>query len=515
MSAERLLQNFDCISKTPDAIPGLRRFILDLAVRGRLVDQDPSDEPASELMKRVALRKQGARKAGYRRQDTSEAPFGLPPGWEWVPATQPALVVSDFGKKIKTQDVLAQGRFPVVDQGKVLVRGYSNDPQLVIQVSSPVIVFGDHTREVKLVDFDFVVGADGVKLLQPIEVLPAYYYIALKWVPLDNRGYGRHYKLLRTALIPIPPLAEQLRIVAKVNDLMALCDELEAALAKCERDRNQLVASTLHQLEDRVPHRNAQTDPACQPAIRFLFAHLPRLVGRPEHLQQLRQTILSLAMQGRLVLHESAADRAGSQVERPQELPPSWRWVTLSEVASSRLGKMLDQTRNKGLPRRYLRNVNVRWFNFDLSDLAEMRFEDSELDEFSLRPGDVLVCEGGEPGRAAVWNGGDTDVYFQKAIHRVRLDESVVPEYFVYCLYRDAHSGRLSDLFTGVTIKHLTGKSLAKYSFPLPPKAEQGRILSKVNELMAIIDELEVRISSGAVLHQQFLEAALSQALVV
>ena len=90
---------------------------------------------------------------------------------------------------------------------------------------------------------------------------------------------------------------------------------------------------------------------------------------------------------------------------------------------------MLDKAKNKGTPRRYLRNINVRWFDFDLSNILEMRFEDSELSEFAIRSGDVLICEGGEPGRAAVWDDRETDIYFQKAIHRVRFLNIVNSEF--------------------------------------------------------------------------------------
>jgi type I restriction enzyme, S subunit len=139
----------------------------------------------------------------------ADAMFRVPETWEWVPATFPAYVVSDMDKKVQTKDILQFGDFPVVDQGKVFIRGYCNEPNKVIRVKAPLILFGDHTRETKLIDFHFVVGADGVKLLQPVCLLTNYYHLALQWLPLDSRGYGRHFKLLRASFIPLPPLAEQ------------------------------------------------------------------------------------------------------------------------------------------------------------------------------------------------------------------------------------------------------------------------------------------------------------------
>ena len=197
----------------------------------------------------------------------------------------------------------------------------------------------------------------------------------------------------------------------------------------------------------------------------------------------------------------------------PFELPKSWAWVNVGSVSHARLGKMLDKAKNKGTPRKYLRNINVRWFDFDLSDLLEMRFEDSELPEFALRCGDVLICEGGEPGRAAVWDARETDIYFQKAIHRVRFLDFVDDEFFVKALRASADDGRLAEYFTGTGIKHFTGKGLAAYLFPLPPLAEQYRIVAKVDELMAVCDRLEASLARGDETRGRLVEAVLRETL--
>lgn len=157
-------------------------------------------------------------------------------------------------------------------------------------------------------------------------------------------------------------------------------------------------------------------------------------------------------------------------------LPPGWRMVRLGDVAEQCLGKMLDAKKNKGSPFAYLRNPNVRWFHVDTSDLQEMPFEEHELDRYGLREGDVLVCEGGEAGRAAIWDGRLPNVKFQKALHRVRPGPDLFNRYLVHRLMADYHSGHLAEYYTGATIKHLTGQDLARFAFPLPPLAEQRRI---------------------------------------
>ena len=264
MNANRLLAHYERIADAPDAIERLRRFILELAVRGKLVEQNPNDEPASELLKRISEEKARlvkakkiSQQAAFQPPDLGEVSFDLPSSWDWCPSTYPSYIVSDRGKKIQTKDVVETGKFPVVDQGKVLIRGYHNDANKVIRIKEPIVLFGDHTREMKLIDFDFIVGADGVKLLHPVSLHTAYYFLALQWLPLESRGYGRHFKLLKASFIPLPPLAEQHRIVAKVNELMTLCDRREESLATGGDTRRCLLDALLYEALEPIeePHR--------------------------------------------------------------------------------------------------------------------------------------------------------------------------------------------------------------------------------------------------------------------
>ena len=238
----------------------------------------------------------------------------------------------------------------------------------------------------------------------------------------------------------------------------------------------------------------------------------------PEGIERLRELVLQLAVRGRLVPQDANEEPASVLLERiadekfrlfregklripkpvppiatdeaPFEIPDHWEWVRLGDITNSRLGKMLDKSKNKGPYRRYLRNANVQWFRFDLSDVLELRLEDAELEEYSVKENDLIVCEGGEPGRAAVC-GPDVDgMVFQKALHRVRPWCGISTWYLAYLLRCDTWSQRINTLFTGATIKHLTGKALATHMVPLPPLSEQYRIVSKVDELMGLIDQL-------------------------
>lgn len=199
-------------------------------------------------------------------------------------------------------------------------------------------------------------------------------------------------------------------------------------------------------------------------------------------------------------------------------LPKGWSLATIREVADTKLGKMLDAVKNKGEPVPYLRNINVRWGRFDLSDLAEMRVTAEERTELSVRDGDLFVCEGGEPGRCAVWRGGERALVFQKAIHRVRPRAGVNPDYLAHHIFHVAASDGLSHLFTGTTIKHLPQVALQRIELPLPPASEQRRIVAKLDALTARLARARAELDRVPVLadhmRDQALEAAFQGTLV-
>jgi type I restriction enzyme S subunit len=167
-----------------------------------------------------------------------------------------------------------------------------------------------------------------------------------------------------------------------------------------------------------------------------------------------------------------------------------WCVKKISEVAKHSLGKMLDKAKNKGMPQPYLRNINVRWFTFDLSDLLQMPFLPEESEKYTAIKGDVLVCEGGYPGRAAIWD-EDYPIYFQKALHRVRFHEPMHSKWFLYYLYAQDKSGALKHHFSGTGIQHFTGEVLARFEIPLPLQAELRRAVAKFEELSTETQRLE------------------------
>lgn len=173
--------------------------------------------------------------------------------------------------------------------------------------------------------------------------------------------------------------------------------------------------------------------------------------------------------------------------DAPVEAKRGWIETPLSELADLCLGKMLDKAKNKGELKPYLRNINVRWGSFDLDDVQEMRFEPHELERYTVVAGDVVMCEGGEPGRCAVWKRSDR-FYVQKALHRIRCNVALDPDFLAYQVQLLAANGDLVRRFTGSTIKHLPGRVLAAVPVQVAPLPEQHRIVAEIEKQFTRLD---------------------------
>lgn len=240
-----------------------------------------------------------------------------------------------------------------------------------------------------------------------------------------------------------------------------------------------------------------------------IFKDLPLLLPSPDEQQRIADCLTSLdeliAAHGRKLdalkahkngLMQNLFPRQGETQPRlrfPEfREAPEWTKTTLEEVAEIKLGKMLDQKKHTTghlLP--YLNNISLRWNDVDTSNLPQMYFRDEELNRFGLKAGDVVVCEGGEPGRSAVWDGRLPDLKFQKAIHRVRFNVPFEPRLLVLYLEAIAGTSKFEMLFTGGGIKHLTRETFARLKIPLVSLAEQKKIA-------ACLSTLEDQISAQA-----------------
>lgn len=185
-------------------------------------------------------------------------PFFLPAGWE-IKLFGQCIKKVKYTEKQPTKSFLPEGKFPIVSQEKELISGYSNNQNAVFSVKNPVVIFGDHTKVVKYIDFDFVIGADGVKILQPIEDINAkYFYYYLSHLHLRDLGYARHYKLLKECIVIYPPLPEQKRIVEKLDKIFAAIDKAKSQTEKNFQNAKDIFSSYFNNIFNHPAHNGEE-----------------------------------------------------------------------------------------------------------------------------------------------------------------------------------------------------------------------------------------------------------------
>ncbi len=328
----------------------------------------------------------------------------------------------------------------------------------------------------------------------------------------------------------LPPLPEQQRIVAKIEQLFSELDkgvaELKKAKKKLELYRQSLLKAAF---EGRLTEQWRQEHADELESAEELLARIKteREKRYKQQLEEWKQAVKKWEAQGK-------PDKKPRKPRKPKELPPltkeelaklpklpeGWAWVPFGNIViDSVLGKMLDKQKNKGSLRLYLRNINVRWGDFDFSDIKKIKIEAHEFERYKLQSNDLIICEGGEPGRCAVWKNKISNMCFQKALHRVRLpNEYVLPTYAYYHFYWMAHNGQLSKWFTGTTIKHLTSIGLAQVFFPLCSVQEQQKIIFFIEQQFFRIDHLaqtiDTALQRAELLRQSILKKAFSGRLV-
>ena len=556
-TADRLLALYDRVAEAEDAIPRLRRFVLDLAVRGKLVEQDPSDEPAAELLKRIAKEKARLVKAGGLRASKAaepamvEAPFDLPFNWAW--AAIGTVFIYDAGDKRDPKELdrslwLLELEDVEKDTGRLIDRITADQREsqsTKSQFRAGDILYGKlrlYLNKVLVADEPGYSTTEIVALRPYLPLCSDYCALALRrpdFVEYVTRlGQGTKMPRLRTedavvAPFPLPPLAEQQRIVAKVDELMALCDRLEGARARREAVRDRMTAATLTRLT--APDTDAETFPT---HARFALQTLPTLTTRPDQIKTLRQTILNLAVRGKLVAQgptdEPAAemlrefekskkgDRKGrdwsqgalNKVEEAFSAPPGWAWTTIDETALrvtvGYVGPMKDEYVVAGVP--FLRSQNVRANRFRFEGLAKISQDfHNKIIKSVLYPGDVVVVRSGNVGTACTIPEelGEANCSDLVVIQRPKC---VNPHFLCFYLNSLA-SVHVEAGAVGVALTHFNTKSVATMPIPLPPLAEQHRIVAKVEAMMALCDQLEASLTTATTTRSRLLEALLHEAL--
>ena len=191
-----------------------------------------------------------------------------------------------------------------------------------------------------------------------------------------------------------------------------------------------------------------------------------------------------------IIFRRSDSPMTSDKPHYPYELPEGWCWCNLNEIAESSLGKTLDKSKNTGKVYPYLCALNVKWNAFDLSVVKSIKLEDNEKERYQVLKGDLLICEGGDVGRSAIWNSNEP-IYFQNALHRVRFFGNIVADFYLYLFWCYKNYNWIDDICNGVTIKHLTQDKINALHLPLPPVAEQQRIVIEVKKWFVLIDQIE------------------------
>ncbi|MGC2064169.1 MAG: restriction endonuclease subunit S, partial [Thermodesulfovibrionales bacterium] len=368
-----------------------------------------------------------------------------------------------------------------------------------------------------------------------------------QWVPLESRGYARHFKLLREALIPMPPLAEQHRIVAKVDELMKLCDELEAAQAKRERRRDRLVAATLHGLNNGKTENENGDSFSFEDSARFYFNHLPSLTTRAEHIQQLRQAILNLAVRGKLVAQDPEDEPAIELLNRiqvykeqmvkeghlrkgkpltpileqdiPFSIPKNWVWVKIGNLSLlTEYGTSVKSlSSDKGVP--VLSMGDIQNGHIILNGHKKVPTSIDDLPQLFLKNMDLLYNRTNSAelvGKTGIFIGKDDSFTFASYLIRIRFSrERTNPLYANLAMnspyFRETQI--IPELKQQCGQANVNGTKLKNMLVPLPPFTEQHRIVAKVAELMALCDEMEGRITTNTTTSRRLFEATLQEAL--
>ena len=462
----------------------LRQKILDLAIHGKLVPQDPNDEPASVLLERIKAEKERLIKEGkIKRTKRSKAacdkphyPYELPEGWAWCKLED---IASDllYGTSEKS---LSEGLVPVLRMGNINRVGEIDWNNLVYTSNQADIAKYSLKQDDLL--FNRTNSAEWVGKTAIYKgnknAIYAGYIIRIRTISVNadyinyvmNSSYHRDWcdevktdavnqsninaQKLSQLYIPIPPYKEQERIVNYVQRWTTLINNIEIE----KSDLALSVAETKFKILDLAIHgKLVPQDPTDEPAYELLKRINPKA--------------------------EIACDN-------PQygKLPNGWCEVQLGDVFNHNTGKALNASNTEGSMKRYLTTSNVYWNAFDFTTVKQMYYKDSELDKCSITKGDLLVCEGGDVGRAAIWN-FNYDICIQNHLHRLRpkLGDLCVSLYyyvFYYLKVNNMIGGK------GIGLLGLSSNALHKLHVPLPPINEQHRIVAKIEELFAQLDNI-------------------------
>lgn len=559
MDRATFFKHFDLLADQPEGVAKMRELVLELAVRGQLVSQSTKDEPASELLKRTEAERARAVTFGeIRKQEPlpsveDDAPYQIPTGWLWTRLGNTGRIfngnsVSESGKAelakvekglpfIATKDV-GYGREALIYENGLRVP--PNDPDFKVAHSNAVLICaegGSAGRKIGITDRDICFG----NKLYANEVWAGIHHRYIFYV-YQSPAFFKQFASRMTGIIggiarsefhllpvPIPPENEQRRIVAKVDELMALCDELEQRQQARQHARGQLQESALHHL---LVAREPVTFAGAWQRTRDHF-HL--LHATPDAIPQLRQAILQLAVQGRLTeqkdtdgnaddllqmiakhkeklvkAKELKARQAVEPVEiSPSILPENWAWCRLAEICLNITDGFHNTPKTAASGVRYITAQHIRPNVIDFENCFFVSEGDHQelVSKTKPKKGDILVVNiGAGSGTAAI-----IDVDFEFSFKNVAIlnKHDAIDSAYLYYVLIESRAATFDELTKGGAQPFLSLGVLRNILVPLPPLAEQKRIVARVEELMRWCDTLEAQLQQTRILGANLLDSTI------
>jgi type I restriction enzyme S subunit len=550
MNAQRLIQLFDRLCETPVAIPRLRRFVLDLAIRGKLVAQDENDEPVFTLpIKEAGLLgiKTAIQKPLESSADSSKVtnvPFHIPDNWrwksigdcldlingrafkptEWLPAGLPIVRIQNLNNKHAAfnycDDKIVDNRH-LIDTNTFLI-SWSGTPgtsfgAFIWENGKAALnqhIFKCHPRDDIFYDKFLRVAING-RLDEMISNA--------------HGGAGLQHitkKKLESLLLPVPPKNEQFRIVAKLDELTRILDDFEAEYTGREEKRDRVVVSALNNLTNVAESEKFRDN------VRFYINHLPRLTTRPEHVHQLRQSILDLAVRGKLqpespinlayldssskIVNDETSQE--TKVSWPFKLPTNWMWCTLDTIVDQITdGDHATPLRihNSEVPLITAKNVRDGFFDYKKTDWVS--YDTAKKSWVRCRPkvNDILlVCVGATIGRLAILREAK-DMVLVRSVALIRPGGKINVDYLSVALRSPLGQQQMWEKVKATGQPCLYLNRIKSLQIPVPPLNEQSLIVSKVEELFKICNNLNEQILEMHVYSANLIEASLTTALNV
>lgn len=445
----------------------LKNSILQLAVQGKLVSQRKT-EASVDL-------------SGLKQKKTNECEFDIPNSWRFAHLETITRGVPSKQYQILESEVKQDGRFPVISQSKAYSIGFTDSEEKLYRHEDPVVIFGDHTTEIKFVDFDFVVGADGVKIFKPITsvITAKFLFYVLQFYSRDLHkvgGYSRHYKFIKNNPIPLPPLAEQERIVAKIEELLPLVseyNEVENRISALNTEFPDKLRKSI--LQQAVQGKLTERDASDEPAI--------------ELLDRIRAEKAKLIAEGKIKKEKIIP--VISEEDQPFDIPDTWAWTTVADTCTN----IQYGTSEKSAPSgkvAVLRMGNLQGGKIDYSNLVYTS-NDYDIERCHLEYNDLLFNRTNSKelvGKTAIYKAEISAIY---AGYLIRVTPIIIDsDYLNYVMQSHFFKKYCLAVKTdAIGQSNINAEKLKRFVFPLPPLAEQKRIVACVEELLAACDMLK------------------------